>query len=99
VAGGILHDVWYSLVWSVECLAGRFLSVTYCGEAFPSLGVQGVEGLIMVGALFLLDREGEEKERKEKKEERKKIAVGKEGFPRSGPTLLAVQSVTALRCN
>jgi hypothetical protein len=25
-----------------------------CGEAFPRLGVQGVEGLILVGALFTL---------------------------------------------
>jgi hypothetical protein len=36
--------------------------------------------------------EGEEKERK-------KITMGKEGFPRAGPTLLAVQQVTAVRCN
>jgi hypothetical protein len=35
-----------------------------CGEAFLGLGVQGVEGLILVGALFPLDGGGEEKERK-----------------------------------
>jgi hypothetical protein len=35
-----------------------------CGEAFPSLGVQGVKGLILVGALFLLYGGGEERERK-----------------------------------
>jgi hypothetical protein len=36
----------------------------------------------------------EEKRRKEKK-----IIMGKEGFPRAGPTLLAVQRVAAVRCN
>jgi hypothetical protein len=51
-----------------------FLSVMCCGEAFPGLGVQGVEGLILVGALFLLDggrrREGKKKEkRKENKKQ------------------------------
>jgi hypothetical protein len=35
-----------------------------CREAFSSLGVQGVEGLILVSALFLLDGGGEKKERK-----------------------------------
>jgi hypothetical protein len=40
-----------------------------CGEAFPSLGVQGVEGLILVGALFPLDGGGEKK--RGKKEEKK----------------------------
>jgi hypothetical protein len=29
-----------------------FLSVMCCGEAFPSLGVQGVEVLILICALF-----------------------------------------------
>jgi hypothetical protein len=33
----------------------NFFSVTCCGESFPSILVQGVEGLILVGALFLLD--------------------------------------------
>jgi hypothetical protein len=41
----------------------------------------------------------EEKRRKEKKEERKKLTVGKKGFPRAGLVLLAVQWVTAVRCN
>jgi hypothetical protein len=36
----------------------------------------------------------EEKRRKEKN-----ITVGKEGFPKAGPTLLAVQWVAAVRCN
>jgi hypothetical protein len=51
--------------WQPSC----FFIVTCCGEAFHGLGVQGVKGLILVGALFLLDG-GEEKERK-------KIAVGR----------------------
>jgi hypothetical protein len=47
----------------------------FCGEAFPGLGVQGIEGLIMVGALFSFDggrsREGKKKEkRKEKRKEK-----------------------------
>jgi hypothetical protein len=33
--------------------AAHFLSVTWSGEAFYRLGVQGVEVLILVGALFL----------------------------------------------
>jgi hypothetical protein len=41
--------------------------------------------------------EGEEKGNRE--EERKEITVGKEGFPGAAPTLLAVQQVTAVRCN
>jgi hypothetical protein len=44
----------------------------------------------LVGALFLLDG-GEEGKKK-------KITVGKEGFPRAGPALLAVR-VVAVRCN
>jgi hypothetical protein len=36
-----------------------------CGEAFHGLGVQDVEGFILVGALLLLDGRGERKERKE----------------------------------
>jgi hypothetical protein len=66
VAGGIPHDTWHSPVWSAECLPSRlgagiwqrqqpscFLSVKWCGEAFHELGVQGVENLILLGALFL----------------------------------------------
>jgi hypothetical protein len=37
--------------------------------------------------------EGEEKERK-----KKKVTMGKEGFPGAGPILLAVQWITAVRC-
>jgi hypothetical protein len=55
-------------------MAPNFLSITWCGEAFHRLGVQGVESLILVGALFLFDG----RRRKEgKKKGEKKIAVGK----------------------
>jgi hypothetical protein len=66
VAVGILHDAWHSSVWSPKCFWSRcgagswwqqqpscFLSVTWCGETFYWLGVQGVEILILLGALFL----------------------------------------------
>jgi hypothetical protein len=73
----------------VAMAATKFSQCIICGEAFPGIGVQGVEGLILVGALFPLDGGGGvEKERRKKK--RKKIAMMKEGFPRAGPTLLAV---------
>jgi hypothetical protein len=62
VAGGILHDTWHSLLLSAKFLPSRFgagiwqwqepsCSVTWCGEAFHGLGVQGVEVLILLGAL------------------------------------------------
>jgi hypothetical protein len=78
------RQVW-SWWWQLQqwWLSSSFLSVTCCGEAFRSLGVQAVEGLILGGALFLLDEGGEEKERK-------KIAMGKEGFPGTRSALLAV---------
>jgi hypothetical protein len=63
---GILSDAWCSPVWSVECLPSRFgagvwsrqqpscfLSVTWHGEAFYGLGVQGIEVLILLDALLL----------------------------------------------
>jgi hypothetical protein len=37
--------------------------------------------------------------RREGKKKETKIAMGKEPFPRAGPTLLAVQQVAAVRCN
>jgi hypothetical protein len=43
---------------------------------------------------FCLMEEGEEKE---KKKERNRC--GEEGFPGTGPTLLAVPRVTVVRCN
>jgi hypothetical protein len=75
-----------------------------CEEAFPGLGVQGVEDLILVGALFLLNggsrREGKKKEnRKQERKKKKNIDVEKEDFPRPGLALLAVQCVAAVRCN
>jgi hypothetical protein len=39
---------------AVAMVAHNFLSVTWCREAFHGLRVQGVEVLILVGALFLL---------------------------------------------
>jgi hypothetical protein len=39
-----------------------------------------------------------EKRRKEKRKEREN-AMGKESFPGTGPTLLAVPRVAVLRCN
>jgi hypothetical protein len=66
VAGGIPHDTWHSPVWSAECLPSRFgargwcrwqpscfLSVVWLTESFYGLGVQRVEVLILLGALFL----------------------------------------------
>jgi hypothetical protein len=65
---GNSHDVWHSLfVLSNFSQAGlelavaaaavaatsSFLSVTCFGEAFHRLGVQGVDGLILLGALLL----------------------------------------------
>jgi hypothetical protein len=38
-----------------------------CREAFHRLGVQSIEVLILVHALFMLGGEGEEKERKKEK--------------------------------
>jgi hypothetical protein len=75
-----VYNWWQQLWWWWQ--PPNFLSVTCCGEAFPGLGVQGVEGLILVGALFPLDGGREEKER-EKKEERKgkKHCHGEGGFP------------------
>jgi hypothetical protein len=66
VAGGIPCDAWCLPVWSFECFPSRFgagvwqqqqptcfLSVTWHGEAFYGLGVQGVKVLILLGVLFL----------------------------------------------
>jgi hypothetical protein len=65
-----------------------FLSVMWCGEAFHGIGVQDVESLIVVNALFPLDR-GRRREGK-KKEKENKITMGKEGFPGAGPASLLV---------
>jgi hypothetical protein len=64
LAGGIPCDSWHSPVWSTECLPSRFgdgvwwqeqpsnfLSITWYGKTFYRLGVQGVEVLILLGAL------------------------------------------------
>jgi hypothetical protein len=42
-------------VWSQQLVVAEallFSRVTWCGEAFYGLGVQGVEVLILLGALF-----------------------------------------------
>jgi hypothetical protein len=66
--GGWGITMWCSVLtcWSGKCLPNRFgtavwwrwkpscfLSVTWCGEAFQGLGVQSVEVLILLAALFL----------------------------------------------
>jgi hypothetical protein len=53
-----------------------------CGETFPSLGFQGVKGLILVGALFPLDGGGEKKERKKKRGKKKKSLWRRRVSPR-----------------
>jgi hypothetical protein len=68
------------------------------GEAFHRLGVQGIKGLILVGAFFPFDG-GRRREEKKKEKERKNIAMEKKGFLRAGHTLLAVEQVAAVRCN
>jgi hypothetical protein len=59
--------------------------------------VQGVKGLILVGALFLLDGGGEEKVRVKKrgKEKERKLLWGG-GFPQCWTHLA---SCAAVRCN
>jgi hypothetical protein len=65
-AGDIPCYSWGSPVWSAKCLPSRFgtsvwwrqqpsdfLNVIWCGEVFYGLGVQGVEVLILLCALFL----------------------------------------------
>jgi hypothetical protein len=51
-------------------MAPNYLSAMWSGEDFPRLGVQGVEGLILFVALFLLDggrrREGKKNKRGKK---------------------------------
>jgi hypothetical protein len=56
-------------------VAPNFLSAAWYGEAFHGLEVQDVESLILVGALFLLDR-GKRREGK-KKEEKKVLPWGR----------------------
>jgi hypothetical protein len=68
-------------------MAPNFVSIAWLWEAFHGLGIQDVKSLILVGGLFPLDAG---RRREGKKKEKKKIAVGKEGFALAGPTLLAV---------
>jgi hypothetical protein len=50
----------------------NFLSIISCRESFHGLGVQDVEGLILIGALFPLDER-----RREGKKKKEKITQGK----------------------
>jgi hypothetical protein len=60
--------------------------------AFHGLGVQEVESLILVDALFLLDGGRRREGNKEKK-----ITMGEEDFSGAGPALLATSWVAAVR--
>jgi hypothetical protein len=64
VAMGVLHTAYLLTCWSASPKQVRswhlvvqepscFLSVMWYGETFHRLGVQGVEVLILLGALFL----------------------------------------------
>jgi hypothetical protein len=68
----------------------KFSQCSVLWGSFPHSRGSGGQMFDLVGALFLLDG-GEEGKKK-------KITVGKEGFPRAGPALLAVR-VVAVRCN
>jgi hypothetical protein len=63
--------------WEGE-IVPTFLGAVWCVEAFNGVGVQDVESLILVGALFLLDG-GMRKEEKERKQKRNCHGGG--GFP------------------
>jgi hypothetical protein len=69
-----------------------FLSAVWHAKAFHGLGVQDVKSLILVDALFLLDRE-------RRKGKKNKLLWGEEGFPGAGPALMSVLQVSAVRCN
>jgi hypothetical protein len=66
-------------------MATSFLSVTRHREAFHELVVHGVEGLILVGALFLLDGERRREGKKKRKEGRKKSPWGRRVSPGLDP--------------
>jgi hypothetical protein len=55
-----------------EVMVPNFLSIISCRESFHGLGVQDVEGLILIGALFPLDER-----RREGKKKKEKITLGK----------------------
>jgi hypothetical protein len=70
----------------------NFLSAVWHGDAFHRLGIQDVESLTLVDALFLLDGG-------RRREGKKKNCHGGGRFPGTGPILLAVLQVAAVRCN
>jgi hypothetical protein len=81
-------------------MAPNFLSAVWLGKAFHTVGVQDVESLILVSALFPLVEGWRRKgKKKQKKKKQKKIIMEKGGFPRDGPALLTMQQVTAVSCN
>jgi hypothetical protein len=80
-------------------MVANFLSIMWNGEAFHGLGVQDVESSTLVGNLFPLDGEKRGEGKTKEKKKKKKITAGKEHFHGAGSTLLAVQGVTAVRCN
>jgi hypothetical protein len=49
-----MHKQVWSLTWQEE-MVPAFLCAVQLGEAFHGLGVQDVEGLILVGAFFPLN--------------------------------------------
>jgi hypothetical protein len=53
-------------------MAPNFFSVRWHGEAFHGLGVQSIDGLILVGALFMLEGGKRREGKKKRKEDRKK---------------------------
>jgi hypothetical protein len=66
----------------VAVAALKFSLCNMLWESFPILGVQGIEGLILVGALFPLDGGGERRKKKKIKEEKKQVSPHNSEMPR-----------------
>jgi hypothetical protein len=71
-------------------MAPNFLSAAWLGEDSHVIGVEDIKRLILCDALFSLDGG-------RRRKGKKKIAIGEEGFPRTGPALLAVSWIAAVR--
>jgi hypothetical protein len=81
----MVHDA-HLFVLSIDMQASLEPAVVLAvRNAFHGLGVQNVESLILIVALFVLD--GGRRREGKKKEKKKKIAMGKEGSSRAGPPL------------
>jgi hypothetical protein len=76
--------------WQQQEMAPNFLHAAWQGEAFHGLGIQDIESLILVVALFLLEGGRRTEGKKEKKSQLRR------GFPQ-GWTRLAV-SVAGCSC-